>query len=102
MSGTESGGAAPESDVVQARTQLDTTRVQDTDIAAHGGGIAFLAVFSTGPAIRGSCVDISQSLVAGVMSAWVTSRVALSPLAPTTVSCIALKRVSRVVKAVGV
>ena len=26
------GGAAPESDVVQARTQLDTTRVQDTDI----------------------------------------------------------------------
>ncbi|HEX4166523.1 MAG TPA: efflux transporter outer membrane subunit [Bryobacteraceae bacterium] len=27
-----SGGAAPESDVVQARTQLDTTRVQDTDI----------------------------------------------------------------------
>jgi NodT family efflux transporter outer membrane factor (OMF) lipoprotein len=27
------GGAAPESDVVQARTQLDTTRVQDTDIA---------------------------------------------------------------------
>nr|WP_254514866.1 hypothetical protein [Novosphingobium sp. G106] len=35
---------------------------------------------STGPAIRGSCVDISQSLVAGVMSAWVTSRVALSPL----------------------
>jgi NodT family efflux transporter outer membrane factor (OMF) lipoprotein len=27
------GGAAPESDVVQARTQLETTRVQDTDIA---------------------------------------------------------------------
>jgi NodT family efflux transporter outer membrane factor (OMF) lipoprotein len=27
------GGAAPESDVIQARTQLDTTRVQDTDIA---------------------------------------------------------------------
>ena len=26
------GGAAPESDVVQARTQLDTARVQDTDI----------------------------------------------------------------------
>jgi NodT family efflux transporter outer membrane factor (OMF) lipoprotein len=26
------GGAAPEADVVQARTQLDTTRVQDTDI----------------------------------------------------------------------
>jgi NodT family efflux transporter outer membrane factor (OMF) lipoprotein len=26
------GGAAPEVDVVQARTQLDTTRVQDTDI----------------------------------------------------------------------
>jgi NodT family efflux transporter outer membrane factor (OMF) lipoprotein len=26
------GGAAPEPDVVQARTQLDTTRVQDTDI----------------------------------------------------------------------
>jgi NodT family efflux transporter outer membrane factor (OMF) lipoprotein len=26
------GGAAPESDLVQARTQLDTTRVQDTDI----------------------------------------------------------------------
>ena len=26
------GGAAPESDVIQARTQLDTTRVQDTDI----------------------------------------------------------------------
>lgn len=26
------GGAAPESDVVQARTQLDTTRVEDTDI----------------------------------------------------------------------
>jgi len=27
------GGAAPESDVVQARTQLDTAQVQDTDIA---------------------------------------------------------------------
>jgi NodT family efflux transporter outer membrane factor (OMF) lipoprotein len=27
------GGAAPESDAVQARTQLDTARVQDTDIA---------------------------------------------------------------------
>ena len=26
------GGAAPESDLVQAQTQLDTTRVQDTDI----------------------------------------------------------------------
>jgi NodT family efflux transporter outer membrane factor (OMF) lipoprotein len=26
------GGAAPESDLVQARTELDTTRVQDTDI----------------------------------------------------------------------
>jgi NodT family efflux transporter outer membrane factor (OMF) lipoprotein len=26
------GGAAPESDVAQAKTQLDTTRVQDTDI----------------------------------------------------------------------
>jgi NodT family efflux transporter outer membrane factor (OMF) lipoprotein len=26
------GGAAPESDVIQARTQLDTARVQDTDI----------------------------------------------------------------------
>ncbi len=26
------GGAAPEADVVQARTQLETTRVQDTDI----------------------------------------------------------------------
>jgi outer membrane protein TolC len=27
------GGAAPESDVIQARTQLDTSRVEDTDIA---------------------------------------------------------------------
>jgi outer membrane protein TolC len=26
------GGAAPESDLVQARTQLDTTRVEDTDV----------------------------------------------------------------------
>ena len=29
------GGAAPESDVVQARTQLDTARVQDTDIGVY-------------------------------------------------------------------
>jgi NodT family efflux transporter outer membrane factor (OMF) lipoprotein len=27
------GGASPESDLIQAKTQLDTTRVQDTDIA---------------------------------------------------------------------
>src|ERR1700685_3129884 len=27
------GGAAPESDLIQAKTQLDTSRVQDTDIA---------------------------------------------------------------------
>jgi NodT family efflux transporter outer membrane factor (OMF) lipoprotein len=29
------GGAAPKSDVAQAQTQLDTTRVQDTDIAVQ-------------------------------------------------------------------
>jgi NodT family efflux transporter outer membrane factor (OMF) lipoprotein len=27
------GGAAPESDIIQAQTQLDTSRVQDTDVA---------------------------------------------------------------------
>ena len=49
------GGAAPESDVIQARTQLDTARVQDTDIgvmrAQYEHAIAILigkppAVFS--------------------------------------------------------
>jgi len=53
------GGAAPESDVVQARTQLDTARVQDTDIgvmrAQYEHAIAILigkppAVFSVPPA----------------------------------------------------
>jgi NodT family efflux transporter outer membrane factor (OMF) lipoprotein len=29
------GGAAPESDVAQAKTQLDTTRVQDTDVSVQ-------------------------------------------------------------------
>jgi NodT family efflux transporter outer membrane factor (OMF) lipoprotein len=29
------GGAAPESDVAQAKTQLDTTRVQDTDVTVQ-------------------------------------------------------------------
>ena len=29
------GGAAPKSDVAQAQTQLDTTRVQATDIAVQ-------------------------------------------------------------------
>jgi NodT family efflux transporter outer membrane factor (OMF) lipoprotein len=29
------GGAAPESDVVQARTQLDTARVEDTDVGVY-------------------------------------------------------------------
>ena len=53
------GGAAPESDVVQARTQLDTARVQDTDIgvmrAQYEHAIAILigkppADFSVPPA----------------------------------------------------
>jgi NodT family efflux transporter outer membrane factor (OMF) lipoprotein len=55
------GGAAPESDVVQARTQLDTTRVQDTDIevmrAQYEHAIAILigkppAEFSLSPQSR--------------------------------------------------
>jgi len=29
------GGSAPESDVAQAKTQLDTARVKDTDVAVH-------------------------------------------------------------------
>jgi NodT family efflux transporter outer membrane factor (OMF) lipoprotein len=53
------GGAVPESDVIQARTQLDTARVQDTDIgvmrAQYEHAIAILigkppAVFSVPPA----------------------------------------------------
>ena len=33
------GGAAPKSDVAQAKTQLDTARAQETDIARRTGAV---------------------------------------------------------------